>query len=98
MFFAIKRAEGSIGLSEWSDLIATNEYLEQAPVREGINPFTQERVVFSMSGVAYYLEAGRRKGNICLEDGRLLATGVPRTFCAEVAVLLGASLYEEDRS
>ena len=97
-FGRISRLTGEIGLEEWNLVIESSDFLLPIPDREGTNPFTQEKMVISGAGKAYYLENGERTGNIALEDGELLTTGVPESACQEIAKELGAQVLEDDRS
>jgi hypothetical protein len=97
-FGLIKKQTGEIYLKEWIEVIETDPSLEQVQDRKGVNPFTNEKVVFPGEGKAYYLESGKRVGNISLEDGRLLTTGVPKAKCEQLGALLGAVVESDDRS
>ncbi|MBY6213297.1 hypothetical protein KUV95_17270 [Microbulbifer agarilyticus] len=94
----IAKDAGEIDLELWSELISKHEFLEQAPERKGVNPFTQEEVIFSGEGVAFYCRGGEKVGNICFQEGVLLTTGVPMSFCSEIAKILNAVALEDDRS
>ncbi len=97
-FGRIVKDAGEIDPGKWNEIIAKNELLEQAPDRKGVNPFTNEEVIFSGAGVAFYYENGEKVGNICLQDGVLLTTGVPMSFSFELAKILNAVACEDDRS
>jgi hypothetical protein len=58
------RSANDITLDEWNGVIETNDFLQQVPERVGINPFTQEKVVFAGIGKAHYFENGQRVGNM----------------------------------
>ncbi|MGH1439423.1 MAG: hypothetical protein ACRBBR_04865 [Cellvibrionaceae bacterium] len=93
-FRKIKRAVNEITLFEWEALINEIPTLSQLPDKTGVNPFTNEEVIFSGKGKALYKE----EGNISLESGELLTTGVSESFCKELAIKLSAEVYEDDRS
>jgi hypothetical protein len=95
-FFVIRKQTGAISLLDWDAIVDSTSYLERAPERAGVNPFTKEPIFFW--GRAHFLVHGKRVGNIVLDRGRLLATGVPRSKCAEIARRLGARVYDGDRS
>jgi len=97
-FGKIQRQTGEIRLDEWAKVINSHPSLIQAPDRKGRNPVTHEEVFSSGVGVALYLEDGEAKGNIGLDAGLLLATGVPMQTCQEIALQLGAIVREDDRS
>ena len=96
MFFVIAKHSDQISLKDWNMIIETTPYLERMPDRAGVNPFTKEPILFSAEGKAYVLVEGRRVGNISLEKGRLLTTGVPKRICAELALKLGAQVWNGD--
>jgi hypothetical protein len=87
-----------IMLEQWNSVISNQEFLEQAPDRKGVNPFTEKEEVFPGEGIAFYTENGDRAGNIVLQDGVLLTSGVPMAVCLELASIFGAIVSEEDRS
>src|SRR5688500_9023489 len=97
-FGIIKKRKGAISLTEWSRCIAAHKSLEPIPDSEGVNPFTQEKVVFPGEGKAYYVKSGKKVGNLSLEDGEIKTTGVPKKLCAEIAELLSAEIHEADFS
>ena len=97
-FGKILRQIGEIRLEEWAKVINSHPSLIQAPDRKGKNPVTHEEVISSGVGVALYLEDDEVKGNIGLEAGLLLVTGVPMRTCQEIALQLGAIVREDDRS
>lgn len=97
-FGRIKKESAPIGLAEWLNLITEHPALEHMPDREGINPFTNERVVFSGRGKAFYVAGGERLGNAVLEDGEVLTSGIPRETCEDIARRLGGRVWEDDRS
>lgn len=97
-FGKIKRIVGEIAHEEWSNFIFNHDYLEQAQDRKGINPFTHEEIIFPGQSMAYYCEMGQRVGNICLQEGILLTTGVPESVCIEIAKSFNAVLSEDDRN
>lgn len=96
-FGKIERLSGEISLSEWSKIIKSDPTLEQMKDRKGVNPFTNEEVVFPGAGKAYYVESGERIGNISLENGVLLTTSVPENKCKQIGGLLGALVSKDDR-
>lgn len=97
-FGKIWRSHGEIRLDEWSSIIASSDVLQSVPDREGVNPFTQERIVFPGEGKAYYFENGERVGSVSLENGVLYTTGVSKAACDAIANLLNAEACEDDRS
>ena len=97
-FGKIRRPDEEIRLDEWNAVLTSNDFLRPVPDREGVNPFTQERIVVPGEGKAYYVENGEDTGNVSLEDGVLLTTGVPKTACDIIAKLLNAQVFEDDRS
>jgi hypothetical protein len=98
-FCAIKRAGGSIALDEWKQIIAAHSALEEVPPRTGTNPFTNEQVIFiANGGAAYYVENGRKVGNLSYEDGEIKGTGIPVHVCEEISALLRAEFCEDYRS
>lgn len=97
-FARIQILDGEIDLDKWREAIVEMECLEQAPDRKGVNPFTNEEVVFRGEGTAFYSEGGEQIGSITLESGALLTTSVPHSFYIELAQWLGASVSEDDRS
>ena len=94
----ITRTGSDISSDEWKNLIDTEQQIIHMPDRVGTNPFTQERMVFSGKDKAYYQENGVSVGNIVLESGELMTTGVPRQFCERLASALGGLVLEDDRS
>ncbi len=97
-FGKINKADGRIGLEEWQKVIDSNSSLQQAPDRKGVNPFTNEEIIFTGEGKAYYLENNEPAGNISLEEGELLTTGVPVSICEAIAKEFNAEVFEDDRS
>lgn len=97
-FGIIKKKIGEVHLAQWHKIIESDPSLEKVEDRTGVNPFTNEKVVFPGEGKAYYLESGERVGNISLEGGRLLTTGVPKDKCEQLGTLLGAVVEQDDRS
>ena len=97
-FGRIARGSQPIRLDEWREIIESNDFLQPIPDRKGTNPFTKEEVVFSGEGKAYYVKNGEEVGNIALEDGELLTTGVPKAICSLIAEQLGAQVFQDDRS
>jgi hypothetical protein len=68
------------------------------PDREGINPLTNESVIFRGGGKALCVVDGKPVGNATLEGGEILTTGVPGDVCGELAAALYARVFEDDRS
>ncbi|MHC9511954.1 hypothetical protein [Kangiella sp. M94] len=97
-FGKIEKKSGEIELNEWNKIIESHSSLEKALDRKGTNPFTNEEITFSGKGVAFYIEGGNPEGNIALQEGSLLTTGVPLNICNDIASILGASVNEDDRS
>ncbi len=98
IFFAIRKYAGAIALVDWDAVVDSAPYLERAPDRAGVNPFTKEPILFSGRGNTLFLVDGKRTGNIVLEQGQLLTTGVPRATCSEIALRLGAQVFADHRS
>ncbi len=97
-FGKIARPGEDIRLDEWNTVIASNDFLRPIPDREGVNPFTKETIVLAGEGKAYYVENGQDAGNISLEDGVLLTTGVPKSVCDIITKQLKAHVFESDHS
>ena len=97
-FGKILRKGRSIELTEWTEIIQSDNSLEPMMDRAGINPFTQEKITFSGKGKAFYHYSGEPVGNIALENGVLLTTGVPWSKCFEIANIIGAVVEKDDRS
>lgn len=97
-FGRISRGEQPIQLDEWCEMIESKDFLQPIPDRKSTNPFTKEEVVLSGEGRAYFVENGEEVGNIALENGQLLITGVPKAICSLVAEQLGAQFFQDDRS
>ncbi|MEI8379174.1 MAG: hypothetical protein WCJ09_03540 [Planctomycetota bacterium] len=97
-FGKITRPDEKIRLDEWNTVINSNDFLRPVPDREGVNPFTQERIVFPGEGKVYYVENGEDTGSVSLEDGVLFTTGVPKTACDIIAKQLNAQVFKDDRS
>lgn len=97
-FGKIKRDARPIQLPEWNTIVASTSALELVPDRTRINPFTKEKVVFPGEGKAYYVVDGERIGNASLEKGEILTTGIPRELCEQIARVLKAKVFEDDRS
>jgi hypothetical protein len=98
LFGRIERDTSEIDLAEWLHVITEHPSLEHMPDREGINPFTKERVVFPGSGKAFFVAGGERRGNAVLEEGQILTTGIPCEICEQIARQLGGRVHEVDRS
>jgi hypothetical protein len=97
-FSRIKRDGYPILLPEWNRIIQSSSVLVQVPDRTGTNPFTKETVIFPGEGKAHYVVAGKTVGNASLEDGEILTTGIPRDVCEQIARVLKAVVFEDDRS
>jgi hypothetical protein len=97
-FGKIERSVGEIYQREWDKVIQTDSSLEQVEDKKGVNPFTNAEVIFPGEGKAYYIESGDRVGNISLEGGVLLTTGVPKKKCEQIGTLLKALVSKDDRS
>ena len=68
------------------------------PDRTGTNPATGEEIFVPGTGKAIYAEGNDNVGNLSLEDGCLLFTGVPESICLLVADRISASLDPWDAS
>lgn len=97
-FARIIRTEEEIRSSDIKKLIAERDDLVPIPERTGINPFTKEPTVFKAPPGARYQPDGEPLGNLTLEDGVILTSGIPESIIAEVAAVLGAQWSEDDRS
>jgi hypothetical protein len=97
-FYLIKRKSGSISLEEWTGVVKSHRALERMPDRKSVNPFTKTEELISGEGKAIFNEANKSRGNFSLEKGCILTTGVPKEFCDEIAAMLNAYVYEDDRS
>ena len=97
-FGKIQRVEGVIPFDEFEKLMESEDQLDQVEDRRGLNPFTNEEVIFSGKGKAFYRVDGEDLGNLSLESGVVLTTGVPRDVCEKIALFLRADLSEDDRS
>jgi hypothetical protein len=97
-FARIKRTSRPITMAEWNKVIASQSCLEGVPDRKGINPFTKEEVTFPGAGKAYYVEEGEPVGSASLEEGEILTTAIPRNVCQQIAQLLAAKVFKDDRS
>lgn len=98
-FGIIKKPDNTeISLSDWEHIVIENKSLEKIPDVNGVNPFTNHKVVFSGVGKAYYVDKGENAGSLSLEDGIILTTSVPRLFCEQIAQKMGADVFEDDRS
>ena len=98
MFTRITRPVGSIRLGDLDELIAKRDDLQPFPARRLVNPFTKEPIVATGAGKALYLRRDKAIGNLSLEDGEVLATGIPRAVCEELAALLDATVHDDDRT
>ncbi len=94
----IRKLNDKIQLREWENIINSHQSLTQASERKTVNPFTKKSITVSNIGVAYYIENKNQAGNIALEEGELLTTGVPISICKDIAAILGAKVFEDDRS
>lgn len=97
-FAKISRLGGEIYPSEIEALIESRGDLQPLPVRSGINPFTREPTVFRPPPGAMYQPGGERRGNLTLEEGVVLTTGIPKSVVVELADTLNAEWSEDDRS
>ncbi|MCH9693474.1 MAG: hypothetical protein K0U72_03100 [Gammaproteobacteria bacterium] len=97
IFFQAVR-DSAITLDDVTRVLACFACFERMPDRGGVNPITNENMVYSGEGKAIYIENGSSKGNFSLEDGCLLFTGVPEPIGLEVAALIGAKLKPWDNS
>ena len=90
--------EPDLTLVDVRKIIDHFDCFEQMPDRSGLDPFTNEPLVFSGEGKAVYLEGGEAKGNFAVEDGRILFTGVPESIVKDVAALISAMIEPWDNS
>jgi hypothetical protein len=98
VFTRIARSDGQIKLQELNEIVASHPALLQIPDRQMVNPFSQQPLVASGTGKAYYVENREPIGNLSLEGGELITTGIPRAVCEELASLLGACVFDADFS
>lgn len=98
MHWRIAKPGESISLAEINALIAEHPALQPVPDRTMVNPFTKEPILARGEGKAYYLDGGKPVGNLALEEGEVITTGIPRAACERFAALLGAELSEADFS
>src|SRR5262249_12317170 len=96
-FGVIKNPSGPIQLDDWNRVVSAHPALETVQPRTVINPFTNESLI-AAPNADYYVEDGRKIGNLCLEDGEIKLTGIPTSICQEIAALFNADLHEDDRS
>ncbi len=94
VFTRIAKPKDSILLRELDEVIAERPDLQPVPDRKMVNPFTKEPVIALGMGKALYLEQGKPVGNLSLEDGEVLTTGIPRVVCEELAALLAATVHD----
>lgn len=94
----IAKPSGSIQLDQLNEIIAQRPELKPMPDRQVANPFTIESMIASGAGKAFYLEKDKPIGNLSLEDGEVLTTGIPRPICEGLALHLGADVYDIDFS
>lgn len=97
-FGKIARSDSDITQSEWAAVIDSESSLSHMPDRQGVDPFTNETVVFPGEGKALYSKGGEVVGNAVLEEGVILTTGVPIDVCHRLAKLIAAEASEDDRS
>ena len=97
-FGKLTRTNAAISIGEWTSCIHSAPDLEAVPDKQSVNPFTGETIEVSGDGKAFYLNGGQRIGNISLEGGSLLTTGVPIERCETLAEELGAVFELDDRS
>ena len=98
MFARIRREGRPITEKEFDFVVTERDDLEPMPNREGTNPFTGEKVLFSGSGRAIYKDNGEGAGNASLEGGEILTTGIPMAVCVLIANELDAAAEADDRS
>lgn len=97
-FAKIIRTADRISPSDIDELIAGRDELNPIPDRTGINPFTREPITFKAPPGALYQANGETLGNLTLEDGVILTTGIPESVVVEIAAALKAEWSEDDRS
>jgi hypothetical protein len=98
MFARITRNDGAIRSEEIDAIVGRRDDLQAVPNRQMVNPFTQEPIAAPGAGKALYLRKGTVAGNLSLEHGELLTTGIPRAVCEELSALLHAIVRDDDRS
>ena len=88
--------EQELTLDDVAKIVDHFDCFQEMPDRSGVNPFTNEPVMFVGEGRAVYVEDGEAKGNFSLEDGRLLFTGVPEDIAKDAAALVSARIESWD--
>ena len=96
-FARIRRDSSPITLPEWNALVASNSSFEPLPDRTVTNPFTGQKIAVVGAGKAYYVINGKRVGNASLEDGDILTTAIDVDVCQQIARVLNAAVFEDDR-
>lgn len=97
-FGKICKIDGSIEFEEWIEFVEKCTFLETFPNKTAINPFTNEEIEIPGEGKAYFILNGERLGNVSLEEGELLTTGVPENFCNSIAEYFESEVFTDDRS
>ena len=97
-FARIRRDRSPITLPEWNTIVTSVSFFEPLPDRTMTNPFTGQKIAVVGAGKAYYVIDGKRVGNASLESGDILTTAVDVDVCQQIARLLNAAVFEDDRS
>jgi len=95
-FCRIKNDAAEIDIVDWNKLIESTKNLEKMPDTNSIDPLTNEEIIFSSEGKAYYIENSEKVGNINFENGVLLTNAVPISVCEKIAKSLDAKVYEDE--
>lgn len=97
IFWQVEREPG-LTLDDVRKIIDEFECFRQMPDRAGTNPFTNESVLFPGEGKAIYIEDSEATGNLVLDEGRILFTGVPEAIVKDVAELVSGTILPWDSS
>lgn len=99
LFTRIVRQGNPIQLLDVNKLLESRMDLQPIPDRTMPHPFKKGEVVHaSGAGKANYLEANKPVGNLSLEEGEVITTGIPRSACEELAMFLDAVVLDTDLS
>ena len=97
VFLQVTR-EKDLTLDDVKRIIDEFECFQQMPDRSGVNPMTNEPVVFSGERGGVYVVGGEGIGNFVLENGRIFFTNVPELLVQDVAELISATVQPWDAS
>lgn len=96
-FWQVER-EPALTLDDVRRIIDEFECFQPMPDRAGTNPFTNESMLFPGEGRAIYIEGSEAIGNLALDEGRILFTGVPEAIVQDVAELVSGTILPWDSS